>query len=103
MAENNIDDIYGGSANSLKTADIPKGQIPEFTIKSVSVKEFGENRKLVLELDNSKVFVANKTNARQLAGNFDTPDYTKWVGRKFKVLRTTTTFQGSSVDCLRVV
>ena len=103
MTEQNIDEIYGGSANSLKTTDVAKGTVPEFTIKSVSVKEFGENKKLVLELDNGKAFVCNKTNARQLANNYETPDFTKWPGKKFKLLRTTTTFQGGNVECLRVV
>lgn len=102
MAENNIDDIYGAT-NSLKTNDIPKGQVPEFVIRSVGTREFGENKKLVLELDNGKSFVLNKTNARQLAGNFETPDYSKWVGKKFKLLRTSTPFQGETVECLRVV
>lgn len=98
-----ITDVYAESVNTLKTTDIAKGTIPEFSIKSVEVREFGEDKKLVLELNNDKSFVLNKTNARQLASNYSEPDYTKWVGKKFKVIRTNTQFQGGNVECLRVV
>ena len=98
-----INEVYADNANTIKTTDIPKGQLPEFEIKSVSVKEFGDDKKIVLEVDNGKSFVLNTTNARQLASNFGTPDYESWPGKKFKLIRTNTQFQGSNVECLRVV
>ena len=103
MTEQTLDEIYGGSGNFLKTGDIPKGQIVEATIKSVSVKTIGDKTKIVVDLDSDKSLVLNKTNAKQLAGNFDTPDYKLWVGKKFKIFRTTTQYQGGTVECLRVV
>ena len=97
-----VDEIYGGG-NFLKSSDLPKGQIQDATIKSIDVQMVGDKQKLVLELDSGKAFVLNKTNAKQLADNFATPDYTKWVGKKFKLFRTTTQYQGGTVECLRVV
>jgi hypothetical protein len=98
-----INEIYGVKGDFLKTSDIPKGQIIDVTIKSTEIKTIGDKNKLVLGLDNGKAFVMNTTNAKQLASNLEELDYTKWVGKKFKIFRTTTQYQGGTVECLRVV
>lgn len=98
-----INEIYSSGGNFLKTQDVQKGSILEVTIKNVEVRVIGSDKKLVLELDSGKSLVLNTTNARSLAESFLTPDYTKWVGKKFKIFRTMTQYQGSTVECLRVV
>ena len=98
-----INELYGGKGDFLKTSDIPKGQIIDVEIKGVEVKTIADKNKLCLTLDSGKIFVMNATNAKQLASNLGTSDYTKWVGLKFKVFRTTTQYQGGMVECLRVV
>lgn len=105
MTDNNsLEDIYGGSSNFLKTTDVQKGQIMEVEVKSVTVQTIGDNKKLVVELvDKAKSFVLNKTNATQLANNLGSPDYNTWAGKKFKIFRTVTQYQGGTVECLRVV
>ena len=103
MTDNPIEEIYGGSSNFLKTTDLDKGVIKEVTIKGVAVQNVGDQNKIVLELDMDKSFVLNKTNATQLAGNFDELQYEKWVGKKFKLFRTVTQYQGGTVECIRVV
>ena len=98
-----INEIYGSGGNFLKTTDIEKGKIMDCKVVSVAVKEIGDDRKLVIELEGGKAFVLNKTNAAQLANNLGTPDYEKWPGKTFKIFRTMTNYQGSTVECLRVV
>ena len=98
-----INELYGMKSDFLKTTDIPKGQILDVMVNSAEARTIGESQKVVLNLDNGKNFVLNSTNAKQLASNFGEKDYTKWVGKKFKIFRTTTQYQGGMVECLRVV
>ena len=101
--EKTIEDIYTGAGNFLKTADIKLGDLLECEITAVAPRDFGDKKKLVTYLKNGKSFVVNATNAKALAIRFNTPNYEKWVGQKFRIVRTTTQFQGSVVECLRVV
>ena len=107
MGEETTDDVYGGSF--LKTSDLPRdGSAMEFTIKTVKVDSVGKGddtkKKILLALENSdKVFVVNKTNAERLAKNFKTPAFKNWAGKKFKLKRGDTQFQGKDTEGMRVV
>jgi hypothetical protein len=99
-----INEVYGqGGGNYIKTQEVQLGSILECEITGISIKDFGEKKKLVADLKSGKAFVLNPTNARALAQRFANPDYTQWVGKTFRLIRTSTNYQGSSVDCLRVV
>jgi len=95
-----ISELYG-SGSFLKTNDVK--QETKLKITAVAVEKIRDTTKLVLTLDNGKKFPLNRTNAERLSKNFGTPDYTKWVGKEFKIRKSETTFQGQDVDCLRVV
>ena len=99
-----INDIYPASGNFMKSSDIKTGELLDCEVAKVEVKPIKDQKpKVVLTLTSGKEFPLNVTNAKALAVKAGTSDYTKWIGLKFKVVRMTTLFQGSTVDCLRVV
>lgn len=99
----NMNDIFGQSGNFIKTGDVKPGEILECEIVEVEVIEFGDKKKLAAQLKDGKSYILNKTNATALSIRFGTLDYEKWAGQKFRLIRTTTNYQGSTVECLRVV
>jgi len=101
--EKSIEDIYGLGGNFLKSTDIKLGEILDCEIVAVTPKSFGDKKKLIADLKNNKSLVLNATNAKTLALRFNTPNYEKWGGQKFRIVRTTTQYQGSTVECLRVI
>ncbi len=100
-----INDIYP-ERSYLTAKDIGEGQILEVKSESLEVRDFTKDgksiQKLVAKLNNGKMFALNKANAQRLAEWFGTPDYTKWTGRPFKLVRSYTTYAGQEVPCVRV-
>lgn len=105
MAEESIDDIYGG--NFLKTSDLPRNGVLECKIKAVRVDKVGRGedarKKILLDLESGKVFVVNKTNAERLSKNFRSSTYSSWTGKTFKVKVGETQYSGKDVEAMRVV
>lgn len=100
----NVSDIYSGG-NFLKSEDVPTGSKLTCKIKNITTKEFGKEdtqTKLVAELEDGKSFVINATNAKRLAGLFNTEKFKEWVGKTFILYRAETMFGGQEVACLRV-
>ena len=97
-----IKDIYK-SGSFLKTTDIPKGKDTEFTIKSAKLEAVGDKDKLVLTFEDDMKWPLNKTNAERIAKNLKTDDYEKWTGKKIRIRRSETKYQGREIECLRVV
>lgn len=89
----------------LKAADIPEeGRV--FTIKDVEEEDFKqdgitETKVLLYFRECEKGLILNKTNGNtvfDLCGE-DTDD---WPGKKIKLITGVTTFNGKTVDCIRV-
>lgn len=97
----NIAEIYG-EGNLIRTSDVPENKALNCKITATSVRQFGDRNKLVLELETGKSFVCNKTNANRLAKIYNTPEYDKWVGKTFLLVRDFTQFKGQDIECLRV-
>jgi hypothetical protein len=97
-----IDDIYGG--NYMAAKDVPEGKTMDVIATSITVRtaKEGEKPKLVATLNIGKDLAINKTNAKRLATKFGN-DYTQWVGKSFKLVRSFTTYSGEEVACIRVV
>lgn len=92
-------------SNYLKAADIPEeGRV--FTVKTVEEEEFkndGEtqNKVIVYFRESEKGLVLNKTNGNTM---FDLcgEDTDEWPGKRVKLVTGVTTYQGRTVDCIRV-
>ena len=98
----NINSLYGG--NYLKVEDVPAAGTLECTVAKTFIKEFQDGtKKLVVEMPNGKWLTLNSTNAKRLAKNFGTDNYTQWVGKTFRVKKDETEFGGRDVPCIRVV
>jgi len=77
------------------------------TIKNVQVEKVNGTDGSVsdcttVHLVDSKPFILNSTNAKQLAKIFDTPYIEEWAGRSFKLCIKTIRAFGETVDALRV-
>ncbi len=99
----NIHDIYKGSGDYLKAADIKgKGQVP-VTIADVTTHEFDEGQKLIISFkDKAKTMVLNKTNASIIAEILG-DDTDQWPGGQISIYSARVEYQGNIVDGLRVV
>lgn len=102
----NINDIYGGSSNYLKVADL-NGHKPVVEIESYSVEtlrsEEGEKKQVVITFKGKdKRLGLNKTNAQRIAKHTGSEDPDEWIGCKIKLIPSTTNFQGREVECIRV-
>lgn len=103
-----ITEIYGSAAfgNYMKVEDLKtktKYKIVAATIQKLHTNDGKEIPKLVIALDNGKLFTLNRTNAERIARNLKTPDYTKWIGGEIELKQAEATFQGKDFDVLRVV
>ena len=77
------------------------------TIKNVQVEKVNGTDGSVsdcttVHLVDSKPFILNSTNAKQLAKIFDTPYIEEWAGKSFKLVIKTIRAFGETVDALRV-
>lgn len=105
----NINDVYTGSSDFLKSADL-KGKGVKLTIAKVGVQEFDEKgdsgpykaKKLILGFEGTeKEMVVNKTNGRAIGAMYgDETD--SWVGKELKLYTAMVDFQGSQVPAIRV-
>jgi len=77
------------------------------TVKAVQVEKVNGTDGSVsdcttVHLVDSKPFILNSTNAKQLAKIFDTPYIEEWAGKSFKLVIKTIRAFGETVDALRV-
>lgn len=98
----NANEIYQGSSDNLKAADIGD-QMLTYTIASVDLKKFDKgDQKLILsfhEID--KTMVLNKTNSDFLSDLF-TPDTDMWFGKQVMLFTIPTEYQGNKTMGLRL-
>src|SRR4051794_41038388 len=87
----------------LKPEDLAGSEVT-VTIANVAVEEIGQSkdRKALLALVGiTKWFVLNKTNVNAI-GKLHGPNFAGWIGKQIVLYRTTTSFGGETVDCIRV-
>jgi hypothetical protein len=88
-------------SNYMKAADL-KGQTVMLTVDNVTMEDLGGDRKPVLHFtDAKKGLVLNVTNARAIEGTHG-DDMDAWSGRKIELFAMAVSFQGRTVDSIRV-
>lgn len=101
----NINDVFGGTY--LKAGDLivnGKRRRVAVTIDDVKVREFDDgSKKLEISfVGKDKRLICNKTNATAIA-EIHGEDYGVWAGKSITLFAGKTEFQGSRVDCIRVL
>ena len=105
----NINDVYQGSSDFLKAADL-KGKGVKLVISKVDMQEFDEKgdsgpykaKKLILSFEGTeKQMVCNKTNGRSLGAVFGDETDT-WIGKEIKLFTAQVDYQGTQVPAIRV-
>ena len=94
-----VSDAY--PSNYIKAIDLD-GRTAELTIRNVTMEDLGNDRKPVAHFsDAKKGLVLNVTNASAVAAEFG-DDMDAWAGHKIELYGTPVTFQGKTVDAIRV-
>lgn len=90
-------------SNYFKAADLG-GQTMQVVIESVASEEVGQSKEIcpvVYFEGHPKALVLNRTNANVIAAAYG-DDSDAWLGAEVVLYATTTTFQGRTVDAIRV-
>jgi len=95
----NINDAF--PSQYLKAADLA-GQMRTVVIESISMETVGDDHKPVLKFTGlPKTLVLNRTNSSAIANAFGF-ETNNWIGKQITLFSAPVTFQGRTVDAIRV-
>ena len=99
----NIDQVF--PSKYMKASDLPEdGLSLPFVIEEVRVEEIGrekQSKPVIYFVDQSKGFVANKTNCNTIKKLFG-PDTDEWIGKTIALYSTEVQFGDEMVESIRV-
>ena len=99
-----LNSVYSSGGAFLKAVDVVASGPQVYTINAVEVVPMKDGKKKLCvtftEIEQS--FLLNKTNAL-IVGSAYGSDFSKWAGKKLKLMPGKTTFEGRLVDCINVV
>lgn len=98
----NINDAF--PSNYIKATDL-KGRSVVVMMDRVEFEPVGQKKEMKPVLyfhGKEKGLVLNKTNANKIMALVDSPNTEDWKGHAILLYPTETSFQGDTVDCIRV-
>jgi hypothetical protein len=98
----NINDAFPSAY--IKASDL-QGKSVIVTINRIEFEPVGQKREMkpILYFDNKdKGLVLNKTNANKIISITGSSDTEDWAGQSIIIYPTETSFQGDTVECVRV-
>lgn len=97
----NVDTLY--PSKYLSASDL-QGKEPTVTITQISMEKMtdGQTKPCVFINNKPKGIVLNKTNAMAIANMYG-KETDNWIGKKIKLVKVWTDFQGKPVEAIRIV
>lgn len=97
----NVDDLY--PSKYLSAADL-QGKEPTVTITQLTMEKMtdGQNKPCIFVNNRPKGIILNKTNAMSIASMYG-KHTDGWIGKKIKLVKVWTDFQGKPVEAIRIV
>lgn len=97
----NVDELY--PSKYLSAADL-QGKEPTVTITQMTMEKMtdGQNKPCIFVNNRPKGIVLNKTNAMSIASMYG-KNTDSWIGKKIKLVKVWTDFQGKPVEAIRIV
>lgn len=97
----NVDDLY--PSKYLSASDL-QGKEPTVVITQMTMEKMtdGQNKPCIFVNNRPKGIVLNKTNAMAIASIYG-KNTDGWIGKKIKLVKVWTDFQGKPVEAIRIV
>lgn len=97
----NIDDLY--PSKYLSASDL-QGKEPTVTITQITMEKMtdGQVKPCIFANNRPKGIILNKTNAMSIASLYG-KNTDGWIGKKIKLVKVWTDFQGKPVEAIRIV
>ena len=106
MAGFKLSQHVGGDGKYLKASDVPEGKELHLEIDRIAIEQVGEGsdqqaKAVCYFIGKERGLVLNRTNAEALIARYG-DDTEAMSGQPILLFRTTTSFQGKTVPCLRL-
>jgi hypothetical protein len=97
----NVDELY--PSKYLSAGDL-QGKEPTVTITQITMEKMtdGQNKPCIFVNNRPKGIILNKTNAMAIASMYG-KNTDAWIGKKIKLVKVWTDFQGKPVEAIRLV